>query len=107
MRDVVATPYGIALAKSLQGAKRGELVAVGGGRKRFKTYYTYTLKPEYEKHFVRTKKIDRLVGKGCFTFTPDKVSPQGAAMIDDTVIAFPNERIMFVEKLDINKVPII
>lgn len=87
------------------GAKTGELTVLCAGRVKpsFKTNCRYTLKPEYEKHFVRTQKIDRLVGKGCFTFTPDSVSPKGAAMIDDTVIAFPSEWYMFTEKLDLWK----
>lgn len=37
------------------------------------------------------------------SFTPDEVTPKGAAMISGTVIAFPNERHMFTEKLDFEK----
>lgn len=86
------------------GVKIGSITCFGAGRLEFKTTCQYTLKPEYAKHFIRTKKINQLVGeKEVFSFTPDEVTPKGAALISGTVIAFPNERHMFTEKLDFMK----
>ena len=52
------------------GIKVGSISCFGAGRLEFKTAYKYTLRPEYAKHFIRTKKINQLVGRKKSSHSP-------------------------------------